>query len=158
MAIKTGTGASIAIGTTLAVPNGDQATYETDTYTPVGNVQSLGAFGDERNKVTFVSLADGRVNKARGAADAGDMEIVWAHTTGEGGQAAMVAAFQAVSQALDEFNFRVLFNDQISTNPTKRYFRARVGSLRVDSVTNDGVILVKAVLWITTAVLEVSAA
>jgi hypothetical protein len=156
--IKTGTGASLAIGTTLAVPNGDQATYETDSYTPVGNVEHLGEFGDERNKVTFVSLADGRVNKARGAADAGDMEVVWAHTTAEGGQLAMAAAFAAASQATDEFNFRVLFNDQISTNPTKRYFRGRIGSLRVDQVTNDGVILVKAMIWITTTVLEVAAA
>ncbi len=158
MPIKTGTGSTLAIGTTLAVPNGDQVTYETDTYTPVGNIESLGEFGDERSKVTFVGLADGRVNKARGAADAGDMEVMLAHTTGDGGQAALSAAFAAVSQAMDEFNFRVLFNDQISVNPTKWYFRARLGSRRVAGVTNDGVVLVKLVLWITTPVLEVAAA
>jgi len=157
MAIKTGTGGSISIGTVLAVPNGTQAQYEADTYTTVGNSQSISEFGDERALVQFAALSDGRMQKARGTADAGDCTIVYAHTTGDSGQNALRAAFAAASQATDEFNFRVQFNDQITTSPTKYYFRARVSTLRVQEITNDGVILVRAVLAINTTTLEVAA-
>jgi 2C-methyl-D-erythritol 2,4-cyclodiphosphate synthase len=156
--IKTGSGALVKIGTVLATPNGTQAEYEADTYVTIGNVESASEFGDERNKVTFAGLADSRVQKARGTADAGDMDVLYAHTTGDAGQVALAAAFAATSQATDEFNFLVQFNDQIATSPTKEYFRARVGSLRVQGVSNDGVIMVKATLWINTPKLEVDAA
>lgn len=156
--IKTGTGATVAIGTVLAAPNGTQAEYEADAYVTIGNVESASEFGDERNKVTFAPLEVARVLKARGTADAGDMDVMFAHTTGDAGQVALAAAFAATSQATDEFNFRVQYNDQIATSPTKNYFRARVGALRVQGVTNDGVIMVKATLWINTAKLEVDAA
>lgn len=158
MAIKTATGSTLAIGTTLATPNGTQAEYEADSYTTVGSVESISEFGDQRSSVTFASLGDGRMQKARGIADAGDIEVVYAHSTGEAGQAAMKAAFAATSQSTDEFNFRVQLNDQISTSPTRYYFRARVLSDRQLELTNDGVVRKKAMLAINTAVREVDAA
>lgn len=158
MAIKTATGSTIAIGTTLATPNGTQAEYEADTYTTVGSIESISEFGDQRSAVQFSSLSDSRVQKARGIADAGDAEVVYAHATGEAGQVAMKAAFAATSQSTDEFNFRVQLNDQISTSPTRYYFRARVLSDRQLELTNDGVVRKKAVLAINTAVREVDAA
>lgn len=157
MAIKTGTGSTIAIGTVLATPNGTQAEYEADSYTTIGKTESIGPFGDERSIVRFTSLADGRTQKARGVADAGDQTIVYAHDTGDAGQVALTAAFAATSQSTDEFNFRVQFNDAITTTPTKRYYRARVSTQRVREITPDGVVLVEAVLIINTTVLEVSA-
>jgi hypothetical protein len=158
MAIKTGTGASIAIGTVLAVPNGTQGEYEADSYTSLGEVESIGEFGDQRSSVQFTSLSDGRVQKARGVKDAGDAVVVFAHKTGDSGHAALKSADEATTQATDEFNFRVQLNDQIATNPTKFYFRARVLGRRVLEITNDGVVRVQATLAINTAVLEVSAA
>ncbi len=156
--IKTGTGCTLAIGTTLAAPNGTQAEYEADSYTTVGQVETIGEFGDQRAIVSFIDLASGRTQKARGAADAGDSVITYAHQTAEGGQDAIKAAYEATSQATDEFNFRVMLNDQISVNPTKFYFRARVTQRRVQEIKNDGVIMVQAQLAITTAILEVAAA
>ena len=157
MAIKTGTGCSIAIGTVLAAPNGTQAEYEADTYTTLGNVESIGQFGDLRESVTFASLSDGRRQKARGIADAGDSVVTYAHTSGDAGHAALKAAFAATSQATDEFNFRVQFSDTITTSPTKFYFRARVLGIPVQEVRNDGVLMVQTTLAINTAVLEVDA-
>lgn len=157
--IKTATGATIAIGTVLAVPNGTQSEYEADSYTAIGEISEIPEFGDQRESVTFASLADGRRRKARGIADAGETEIIYAHTTGDAGQAALKAAYAATSQNTDEFNFRVQFADQISTNPTTLYFRARVMSApRYKGLTNDGVILNGATLAINTAILEVDAA
>jgi hypothetical protein len=158
MAIKTGTGCTIAIGTVLAAPNGTQAEYEADTYTSLGVVESIGQFGDQRSSVQFASLADGRMQKARGIADAGDAVITYAHSTGDAGQVALKAAYAATSQATDEFNFRVQLNDTISTTPTKFYFRARVLGIPVQEIVNDGVIRVQVTLAINTAVLEVDAA
>lgn len=157
MTFKTGTGSTIAIGTTLATTGGTQAEYEADTYTNIGNTDSIGAFGDERAIVRFISLADGRTQKARGAADAGDQTNSYAHLTGDAGQAALVAAFAVASQAADEFNFRVQFNDAVTVNKTTRYYRAKVSTMRVREITNDGAIIVEYVLAISTAVLEVAA-
>lgn len=157
MTIKTATGSTIAIGTVLATTNGTQAEYEADSYTTVGEIESIGEFGDARNAVTFASLSDGRMQKARGIADAGDAVIVYAHKTAEAGQAAMKAAYAATSQSTDEFNFRVQLNDSISTNPTRFYFRARVLSDRTLELTNDDVVRKQATLAINTAVLEVDA-
>lgn len=158
MTLKTGTGCTIAIGTTLAAPNGTQAEYEADSYTTLGQVESIGDFGDQRNSVQFTGLSDGRVQKARGAADAGNSVVSYAHQTADGGQDALKAAFEATSQATDEFNFRVLLNDQISTSPTKFYFRAKVMQRRVQEIKNDGIVMVQAELAINSAVLEVAAA
>jgi hypothetical protein len=157
MAFKTGTGSTIAIGTVLATPNGTQAEYEADSYTNIGDIENIGPFGDERSIVRFTSLADGRVQKARGVADAGDQTISYAHKTGDAGQVALLAAFAVTSQAADEFNFRVQLNDAITTNKTTRYYRARVASQRVREITNDGAVIVEAILAISTAVLEVAA-
>jgi len=158
MTIKTGTGATFAIGTTLAAPNGTQSEYEADSYTTVGQVESIGEFGDQRNPVQFTALSDTRVQKARGVADAGDSVIVYAHNTGDSGHALIAAAYSATSQATDEFNFRIQLNDQISTNPTKFYFRARVLANKMLEVTNDNVVRRQTMVAINTAVLEVAAA
>jgi hypothetical protein len=157
MTIKTATGATIAIGTVLAVPNNTLAEYQADSYTAIGDVESVGEFGDAREIVAFASLSDGRRQKARGIADAGDVPVVYADKTGDNGQLAMEAAFAATSQATDEFNFRVTLNDQISSNPTRYYFRARVPQLRVQPLANDAVVKIQAVLAINTAVVKQAA-
>lgn len=156
--IKTATGATLAIGTTLATPNGTQAEYEADSYTNIGDLSEVPEFGDERSAVKFTALSDGRVRTARGVADAGETEIMYAHLTGDAGQDALKAAFQATSQATDEFNFRVRFADTIATSPTTLYFRARVLSApRYKGLAPDGVIINGAKLAINTTILEVAA-
>lgn len=158
MTIKTGTGSSIAIGTTLSTSGGTRAEYEADSYTSVSKVESIGEFGDEREIVPFVGLSTGRREKARGVADAGDATVLYADQTGDAGQLAIDAAYAATSQATDEFNFRVQLNDSLGTNATTYYFRARVSTLRVQEIRNDGVVMIRAVLAINTAVLKVAAA
>ncbi len=156
--IKTATGATLAIGTVLATPNGTQAEYEADSYTAIGDLAEVPEFGDQRSAVKFTALSDGRTRTARGVADAGETEITYAHLTADAGQEALKAAFAATSQATDEFNFRVQFADTITTSPTTLYFRARVLSApRYKGLTPDGVIISGALLAINTAILEVAA-
>lgn len=158
MSFKTGTGSTFAIGTTLAAANGTQAEYEADSYTTVSEIESVGEFGDAREIVTFASLGDGRRQKARGIADAGDVPVVYADKTGDAGQLAIEAAFAVTSQAADEFNFRVQLNDSLGSNPTTYYFRARITELRVQGLSNDNAVLIRAMVAINTAVLKVAAA
>src|SRR5690606_17681320 len=154
MAIQSGTGCTIAIGTTQAATSAQE--FAMDDYTEVGEVSEIGEFGDQRNIVTFTSLADGRVRKARGTADAGDVPVTYAFDGGDEGQDALKTAFEELSQSADEFNFRVQLSDGLIT-PTTFYFRARVSSRRVQSITNDGIVTVQAMLAINSPVVEVSA-
>jgi hypothetical protein len=156
MAIQTGSGVSLAIGTTAAASSLGQ--YEADTYTTVGEVSEIGEFGDERAVVEFMSLADSRVRKARGSANAGDCQVTYAYDSTNSGQDALRTAFLVTSQSADEYNFRIMFNDQISTNPTTWYFRAKITARRVQSVSNDNIVTVVATLAINTAMTEKEAA
>lgn len=156
--IKTGTGATISIGTTASAET--QSQFEADTYQEVGDVEEIGEFGDQRASVQFAALKDGRVRKGRGTADAGEVPLRYAHRTADVGQDAIKAAYEAESHAADEFNFKVMLNDQITPstgNPTTFYFRAKVMGRRVQSVSNDGVVRAVATLAINSPVIEVDA-
>ena len=154
MTVQTGSGATIAIGTTTAAD--DAAEFAADTYTEIGEVSDSGQFGDTRQIVTWQSLADGRVRKARGSADAGDMTITVGFDGSDAGQAAVKAAFAVSSQTADEFNFRVQLNDGTVT-PTTFYFRARVTSRPMQSITADGIVQMQFTLAINSAIVEVDA-
>jgi hypothetical protein len=156
MAIQTGSGVSLAIGTTAAATTLGQ--YQADSYTTVGEVSEIGAFGDERNVVSFLSLADGRVRKARGSANAGDAQVTYAYDSTNSGQDNLRTAFNTVSQSADEFNFRVQFNDSLGSNPTTWYFRARITQRRVQNITTDAIVMVNATLAINSALVEQEAA
>lgn len=146
MTIKTGQGSSFAIGTTAAATV--LADFQADTYTAVGKVETVGEFGDEREIVRFLDLSSGRVEKARGSADAGDQTVVFADNTGDAGQLALEAAYDATSQATDEFNFRVRFNDSLGVNATTFYYRGRITTLKVQEITNNGTIMRRVVVAI----------
>jgi len=156
MTVQTGTGVTVAIGTIATATT--LAQFEADSYTAVGEVSEVGEFGDARNIVTWSSLADGRVRKARGSADSGDVPVTYGYDSTNSGQDAIRTAFNVTSQSADEFNFRVQLNDQISTNPTTFYFRARIAGLRMQSISNDGIVTRVAQLAVNSAVIEKEAA
>lgn len=158
MATQTGSGVTLSIGTTQAAAN--QAAFESDTYQAVGEVSEIGEFGDERTIVEFISLSDGRVRKARGSANAGDAVVTYAYDSADDGQDDLKDAFEATSQSADEFNFKVEFNDAgigSPSSPSTFYWRARVTSRRVQSITNDGIVTVQATLAINSPIIEVAA-
>lgn len=154
--IQTGAGADVSIGTTAAAT--DLTGFQADTYTAISKVADIGEFGDQRQTVTFNPLdGGGRVQKARGSADAGDASITYGYAADDAGQIALRAAFRVVSQTQDEFNIRVRLNDSGGTNPTTFYFRAKVLSDRQQSVSTDGVITRVATLAINSEVIELLA-
>lgn len=156
MATQTGSGVTLGIGTTTAADT--ESEFDADSYVDVGEVSEIGEFGDERQVVEFIALADGRVKKARGSANAGDAVIVYAFDGSDGGQDDIKDAFEVSSQTADEFNFRIVFNDSGGVNGTTFYFRAKVTSRRVQSISNDNTITVQATLAINSAIIEKAAA
>jgi hypothetical protein len=156
MAIQTGSGVTLAIGSAAQT----SPEYVGDTYKEVGEVSEIGEFGDERTVVEFIALSDGRVRKARGSANAGDSVVTYAYDSSDDGQDDLKDAFEEQSQAADEFNFRIQFNDAAGSPLLKTtfYFRARITSRRVQSITNDAVVTVQATLAINSPILETRAA
>jgi hypothetical protein len=148
--INTATGWKLYIGTTLAAD--DQTEYVADSYTEVGLVETLGSFGDQASGVTFSSLGDGRVRKAKGARDAGTMSITCAHEPTDAGQAAMIAA----QRTSDAYNIKVEANDSAGTDSVF-FFRAFVRSARLNVGGNDNVVRREFELDIDTEVTEILA-
>ena len=156
MTVQTGTGATISIGTTASAVN--QTQFDADTYTAIGEVETLGAFGDSRGEVRFTSLSDGRVRKYRGAADAGTLAVRVAMDPSDAGQAAVYAAFAVTSQAADEFNFKVEFNDSLGANGTTRYFRGKVMGNPNQGAENDAIVMEEIQVAINSAIVRKAAA
>lgn len=99
----------------------------------IGLIQSIGAFGDKSNTVTFAAINDARMRKQKGVRDAGDMSITVAHDPNDAGQEAVEAA-EADDSA---YAVKVVLPD---AGNTIKYFRAFVMSVPLDIGANDNVI------------------
>lgn len=156
MTVQTGSGVDISIGTTAAASNATQ--FAADTYTVIGEVSESGEFGDVRQIVPFISLADGRVRKARGSKDGGEWQLTVAFDGSDAGQIAVKNAFAVVSQTADEYNWRVRLNDSGGINPTTFYFRGKVVSRPMQGISADNIITMAFTIAITSDQVEVAAA
>ena len=154
--IQTGAGVVIGIAT-VTTEVADLAAYEALTYTPVEQTESIGDYGDSTNEVTFTGLGDARVQKKKGAADAGNLSVTMAFDgTGGAGQAAIIAA--AADTTSTDYHFEVVFNDDLGANATTRYFSGQVASA-VESVSGaDSIIMLTCEIRINTAILKKAAA
>lgn len=152
MALQSGAGVKLAIGTTAAATN--QTQYEADTYTNISKVENIGEIGDAFNLITFISLEDARVNKLKGSADAGDVNPNFAFDTEDAGQAALITAGENTTST--PYNLRLQYNDG-TTTPTTRYCKVLVGGTREVIGGADDVLMLTAPLYITSAILKVAA-
>jgi hypothetical protein len=134
MGVNTAATSTIAIGTTTVCNN--QADYEADSYTNVGEASDLGEFGDTAETIQFTALADRRVRKFKGSFDAGTITVQVGADLTDSGQDALVAAFAAD----DDYNFRIQLNDEatVGGTPTTLYCSGKVTSknFNVGSVNN----------------------
>lgn len=135
MAVKTAAGTKVFIG-----PKGtyaDLAAYEAITWVEIGEVETLGDFGDSVGVATFTALANRRVRKFKTTYDAGTMSLTVGDDASDVGQ-------QDVELALyddGDFPFKVVYNDQITAvtgNGTTLYFQGKVinGARNVGDVEN----------------------
>lgn len=156
MGWNTAAGVKVYIGTTASATN--QTEFEADSYDEVGTVEDAGEFGDAFNSVTFESLGDGRTQKRKGTADAGDMNLVMAFDGTDAGQQALESALRDTGP--DDYNFKVELNDTPSggTSPTTFYFRGKVMQRRIQVGTVNNVVRASVVFAINSQPLRVAAA
>jgi hypothetical protein len=149
MAITTASGTKIEIGP-VAADNVDTASeYAALTpYTVVGKVESIGDFGDERSAVTFNEIGAGRIQKAKGSADAGTIALTVAYVSADPGQLALEAALNNINN----FAFRVTFPDGAI-----QYFRGLVMSKKRSIGTADNVLKRTFNIGINSEILDVAA-
>lgn len=142
MAVVTASGTQVYIGPQVTQAESDSLIeYQAmSNWTLIGEVESVGEFGDQANDVTFASLGDARVRHAKGARDAGTMALVCGHDPLDTGQVAIDLAEQTKSN----FAFRVILPDAPTGtfSNTVFYFRGLVASRRKNIGSNDNIIRV----------------
>ena len=154
--ITTATGAKIFIGPATSSATDTVAEFAALTgYTEIGLVESLGEFGDESASVNFSSLNDGRVRKAKGTRDAGNLTLTCARDTNDPGQDALIAAEATPLK----YAFKVTYPDQITSggSGSVEYFRALVMSKRGNVGSADNVIRRTFMLGIDSAIVGTDA-
>lgn len=137
MTINAATGATLFIGAVQPARNPILSAYSGDlTYVEVGEIESIGNFGDKSSAINFTSLKDSRVRKLKGPRDAGALALTVGDSPSDAGQLALIAA-EATNF---EYNFKVVLNDAATVGGTAsvHYFHGKVmgKELQVGSATN----------------------
>lgn len=140
MAVFSSAGIKISIGPTVdpAVTN-TTGEFAALSYTEVGEVESIGEFGDTSNTITFTPLSAARVNKLKGSRNAGGFTITMGRDTGDAGQVALRAA----EKTKFDYAVKIEYSDASSGSPSQnsiQYFPAKVMSFTdnisgVDDIT-----------------------
>lgn len=160
MAAQTGASKKFYISPTTG-EQANQAAYEALSWTEVEWVESIGEFGDSTNPVELTLLGDARVQKFKGSADAGTLQITMAfkddaYGSPLGGQGFMLAANEDTTSTV--YNFKVSFEDSTSSplGHSTRYFGGQVGTF-VESVPGaDEILRVTSEVRINTAIVRVN--
>lgn len=151
----TATGTKVYIAASVAAEPADATAYAAETWVEVKNVFDAGEVGDNANIVSAATLADGRVNKAKGARDAGNANLVVLPLTADAGQDALDAAELTSSM----YPIKYVLNNALNATGTGeiQYFCAIVSGKRTSIGQNDGVLKKTYPLAITTKITKVAA-
>lgn len=136
--IVTASGTKYYIGGAVTSAVDTLAEFEALTvWTEIGLVENGGEFGDQASSVTGAALGDGRIRKAKGARDAGELALIVFHDPTDTGQAALDAA----EGTNNNYAFKVVLPDgPAGYSDTIEYFRGLVMSKRKQVQTNDNII------------------
>lgn len=121
-------GARIYIGQTHATKNADfvEADLSGDTYTEIDGWDTIGEYGDMAAKIVAQLINRGRDIKLKGTKDAGSMANVFAFVQSDAGQAALRTA----EGTKNNYAFKIVYDDAITTTGTTQYFIALVMSVK----------------------------
>lgn len=158
MGIFTASKTKISMTTVTTDPATFDATgYAALSYTQIGSIENLGAFGDEASEVTFDDLADGRTKKLKGQRNAGTMQLVLGLDDDDTGQGLLDTA--EADDSVANYHFKVEFPNKLSSGGTNalRYFSAKVMSVREEVNTANNVVKKNVSLGINTKIVKVAA-
>ena len=144
------TSAGTTIGISAGVPASQNDTgYSALTYTTVGGVESLPAFGAD-TQVTSYQPLNGPVEKHKGSTNYGSITLPMAYDKADAGQNLVRAAAAPSNNAL--YAFVVTF-----PNGDKRYYQGRVFGAPDTVGGANNVIMSNAKIEICTAIVKVDA-
>jgi hypothetical protein len=150
--IITASGTRVYIGAAVTSVVDSVAEFEgISGWTEIGLIESLGEYGDQSNDVTFAAIGDSRVRHAKGARDAGMLQITCAHDPLDTGQAAVEAA-EATN---NNYAFKIVLPDgPAGYSDTIQYFRGLVMSKRLNVGSNDNVVRVQYNVGVNSEIFE----
>ena len=153
MPINTGANTRISIGPRLSAKLPATAAAAVTllaglAYVEIGELESIGDYGDTINDVTFSALASGRATHLKGLADAGTVELSIGFDAGDAGQLALVTAFLDRSQF--DYPIKVEYVDGLVD-----YFAAKVMSNKKTGVSVESVVKRTVTLGINSEIYEV---
>lgn len=130
MSINASAGAKLYACATSTPSADDVSAFEALTWIEIGEIESIGEYGDAAAQITFTSLGDSRVRKLKGAYDAGDITVTLAHDPTDAGQLAL----KTMAAAKFSYPFKVALEDSADANDTDsvEYFHAKVMSRRLN--------------------------
>ena len=131
------------------------ATFTADTFTQIGNVTSIGDFGDTAEEIKVNTISDGRVWKLKGQRDAGDFSLECAFNDADPGQIAIMAAMQSDLN----YNFKIVMNDALTPTGAGHtvYFQGLVTSAQTKMGAANAAVMLTSKIAINTAPLAVAA-
>ena len=135
--IQTTSGTKFFISTTAAASTVDTLVeYEALTWTEIMEVEDLGNIGDVSTEVTGAAIGDSRIRKAKGARNAGTMNVICFDTVPlDAGQVAVIAAEATYSN----YAFKIEFPPPVTGTAEIQYFRGLVMSNELRLGTNDNI-------------------
>lgn len=134
---------TFATGTYLEIGSDSSVEPTGDTFNKIGKIQSLSAFGAERNIIETKLLGEDAKRKYAGSIDSGEIEIKFIRMTDDSGQNALKAAVNTQNR----YNFKIVYPDTESNNfvGTVSSFKAEPGD-GDDIYTHTSTIAVSGVL------------
>jgi hypothetical protein len=145
----------VSISSTAFNANPVLEDFTSETWTEIGEINSLGTWGAKGKEITASVLTDGYMRRLKGTIDSGTVELVVLRDPTDVGQnAAHVAA-----QSFDTYLFKVELNDAIIAEQPNSifYFRASVMSAENKFGDADNIIETTFSLGITGQITEVPA-
>ena len=147
-------GSQTAAGSTLAISAASPATQDAAgfgalTFTDIGQVEKLGAFGASFAKVEFQPLK-GAKQKYKGSADYGALQPSIAIDSADAGQTLLQTASDDETQKL--YSFKVTYQDG-----AKRFFQGRVFGAPENADGADSMLMATPALEICTKIVRVAA-
>ena len=150
MAIQTSAGTTLGMSTTLPTTfDSDGATgYPSLSFTTVGEITEIPAFGSVYNLITHNPLGERRVTKRKGSINDGTLSLTFAADASDTGQAALKTAHTSDS----EIAIKITYPDGEDD-----YFTALVMSYQINAGGSDSIKQDTVTLELTRAPVNVAA-
>lgn len=153
--VFTATGTKVFIAPSQTTTPANAAAYGALIWTEIGLLESIGEYGDQSSIITAAVIGDGRMRKAKGARDAGDMSLTLFPKVGDAGQAALVAA----EGGYNTFPIKVVLPNRLTSAGTDEinYMVALVTSKRRNVGGNDNIVRDTVTMAVESAITTVNA-